>query len=312
MRGRFGRLGRDGVDLTTALLLHALAQPAGGRRAPTQPPVEGSGAMPTIGFRGVQPRDSNACGAYAVTAALLAFDTGFAPAGAELAVQTPHLDNATFRLSVADPAPEVNPSAPGPSAFANQLYGLTGVLAAPPGFAAVDSSPATRAQPPGAPAVRSANSGLNTPYAMVSSLLQLNGALSVTVNLTEPCEAFLTGLMGPVVDSEIALVDALAGARLVRRPALYLDPQTLEGVSGVSGAVQLALVGNALAPALSMHWLVRGADNRWYDPGNGSADNRWSVPDEIAPSLPAPDEDFGGATLGPYVWTGLWIDLIKS
>jgi hypothetical protein len=311
-------------DLTTALLLRSLAAPArrptapaGRSQAPPDPlpPAperQEERAMPNITFVGMQPNGSNACGAYAVVAAAHAFQPDLNPAGYELTVQTPHIGNCSYRLAVAEPGPTVNPPQPGPSALANQVYGLTGVLPAGDGFTPVNSAPATAAQPPGAALARVQNRGLNTPFAMTSALLQLDGKLRATVNLTGNCRAFLDGLMGDVVAAEIDLVDMLERASILTGPQVYTSAKALQANPQVEGAVQIALVGNAKAPVMAMHWLVRGGDDLWYDPGNGTVDNDWDVPDDIDPKLPGSSGDFGEATLGPsYVWLGLWIDAIR-
>lgn len=270
--------------------------------------------MPNVTFQGAQPQGSNACGAYAVTAALHAFDNGFQPNGYNLAVQPAYLGSRLFALAVPNqPGPQVAPPQAGAaSPFANQLYGVTGVL--PGSGQAVNSEPATVASPPQQPQTRLQNTGLNSPYAMVSALLQLDPTLRACIRVTANCEAFLERLMGSqVVEGEIASLCALERASVERHAQVYAPPSLLEQNDRIAGAVQMVLVGNAQAPADAMHWPVRGANDAWYDPGDGSVANDWQVPQNVDPVLPQAGQSFGLATLAgsDYVWTGLWIDVLK-
>ncbi len=259
--------------------------------------------MPNVTFVGEQPNNSNACGAYAVTAALHAFDNALDVAGYDVTVAAPHCGNAVHRLAVPSPMPAVDPGQPGPSAFANQVYGLTGIFTPPGGnFTAVNSAPATQAVAPHAPQVKLANTNFSTPYSLVSALLQLDPGRQATVNLTANCRTFLEGLFGvDFVAAEIALIDTLNNGQVNTGVNQYANPQ--------AGEVQLVLVGNANAAASAMHWPVRGGNGDWYDPGDGSINNNWTLPGNIDPNLPGAMQTFGNATLNgsTYVWTGLWI-----
>ncbi|WP_019961598.1 hypothetical protein [Woodsholea maritima] len=261
--------------------------------------------MPNITFQGAQLAGSNACGAYATTAALHALNNAMNPVNYEMFTPTPHFGSDTYGL-LTPGAVVVNPVHAGAvSPFADMLYGITGILPSPLPVTPVNSTPATQYQPANGPGVViNANQKLSTPYSICSAIQQTAPGTTVTVNVTTQCQRFLTdyfnanGVPG-LFDSEAGLIRTLANTSLNLQENSYYLPSSYIGTN----TVQIVLVGQGGMPS---HWLARGSNDLWYDPASGNPGNAWAF---AGPNVDTPLNPFPAANIGVYTWMGLWIEV---
>ncbi|AWJ90037.1 hypothetical protein Sp245p_09685 [Azospirillum baldaniorum] len=229
--------------------------------------------MPNIAFNFAQPGGSNACGAYALTAALTALPS---VASANYPITLCH---STPRTRMLTPPVTINGSEAG-HALAGKIYKITGDLdiAGSLGSMSVAYEDGPDLQ--------------NSPSALAYVAKQFG--LTVTVNIIKDantkastCQTMASLLLQDFDDE-------------VRRCMLSATVNG-EGGNGVLNGVDYAAPGSdevhllCVAQGKSMHWLTRGT-NGFYDPGDATI-NAWTI---------AAD---GTMTGGGYTFTGIWIVL---
>ncbi|WP_146205955.1 hypothetical protein [Azospirillum sp. TSH58] len=228
--------------------------------------------MPNITFNVAQPPGSNACGAFALAAALRAIP---AVANLNYPIKLRHrpTDTGQSNCQVDIDGYECDDS------LARKIYRITGDLEL--------NLPA--------PAVYKDSPGLENSPSALAYVARMFGR-TVTVNVIENsaaqstnCQRIATMLL-TACPQEVARCSADATVNAPGRPTTgfpYAAPAADE--------VQLLCVQNT---AGGMHWLTRGA-NGFYDPGDASINNGWSIGTDGTMSAP----------LAGYGFTGIWIVL---
>ncbi len=231
--------------------------------------------MPNINFNVAQPFGSNACGAYALTAALRAIPS---VANVNYPVTLYH---STPRTRILTPFIVVN-GTEADHALASKIYRITGDLqilgAFTPGMTVTYEDGPDLENSPSSIAYVAKQFGLTVTVNTIANAVQA----------ATPCQQLANGLLSKFTDEVrrcmlSATVNA-PGGNGSTTGVNYTDPQPNE--------VHLLCVkkGN------SMHWLTRGA-NGFYDPGTGNIDATWTI---------AADGAMSG---GGYDFTGIWIAL---
>ena len=198
----------------------------------------------------------NACGAYAIVAAVGAH--GVFPFNANLAYASagPQAVNLNAAVAVADTYLQLS----------TQVYGVTGILNNAAGVVPV------------VPELLAAGNVYNSPAAMAQVALNLGRQVSINVQAA----GFIA--LNVLYPGEQARCVAVVGAGNVNVAA---------GVYAAPGALETHVV--CVSTGGGLHWLARGSNGDFYDPGDGTLNNNWN---------PVNANDPMGLH---YTFTGLWM-----
>lgn len=241
--------------------------------------------MPNINFNATQPYGSNACGAYALTAALRAIPS---VANVNYPVTLYH---STPRTRILTPSIVIDGTEPD-HVLASKIYRITGDLeilgTLATGMTVTYEDGPNLENSPSSIAYVARQFGLTVTVntiadAATATAAALNGGPAAT-----PCQQIASGLLSTFTDEVrrcmlSATVNAPGGNGAITG-VNYADPQQDE-------VHLLCVVRND-----NMHWLTRGA-NGFYDPGTGNIDNTWTI------------TSGGAMNGGNYLFTGIWIVL---
>ena len=241
--------------------------------------------MPNLNFNAAQPFGSNACGAYALTAALRAI-----PSVANVAYPIT-LYHSTPRTRILTPSITIDGTETD-HILARKIYKITGDLeiigTLANGMTVTYEDGPDLQNSPSSIAYVARQFGLTVTVNTIANAVQATAPPVAGGQPASMSQQITSGLLGAFTDEVrrcmlSATVNAPGGNGTITGVD-YADPQPNE-------VHLLCVVRNG-----AMHWLTRGA-NGFYDPGTGNLDNTWTI-------------TLGGAmTGGNYVFTGIWIVL---